>query len=121
MAEGYLRAQVKQAIGLRGTGGLSPDLQPPGRSPQQMRLAGRLGRGHQQQPLGRGGKLLRAPQKAGFDPPWQRRLARQAEPAGQFRRGQVTRQLNQGERVAVRLGQYPLPHAVIEWPAEGRR
>ena len=31
------------------------------------------------------------------------------------------RQLEQGQRVAVRLGEYPIPHAVIEWPADGRR
>ena len=72
VAEGNLRAEVKQAIRLRGAYGLGWDTQRPGRSPQQSRLAGRLGRGHQQQPLGRGGKLLHAPPKAGFDPARQR-------------------------------------------------
>ena len=31
------------------------------------------------------------------------------------------RQLNQRERVAARLGEDPIPHAVIEGPADGRR
>ena len=31
------------------------------------------------------------------------------------------RQLKQCQRVAARLGEYPIPHAVIEWPTDGRR
>ena len=31
------------------------------------------------------------------------------------------RQLKQRQRVATRLGEYPVLHAVIEWPADGRR
>jgi hypothetical protein len=31
------------------------------------------------------------------------------------------RQLKQGQRVAARLGEDPIPHPVIEWPADGRR
>ena len=67
VAEGYLHAEIEQAIRLRGIRGLGWNTQHPGRPPQQSRLAGRLGRSHQQQPLGRGGKLPRAPQEAGFD------------------------------------------------------
>ena len=29
-------------------------------------------------------------------------------------------QLKQCQRVAARLGEYPIPHATIEWPADGR-
>jgi hypothetical protein len=119
VAEGNLRADLKQAVGLRGAHGLGRDTQHPGRPPQQRRLAGRLGRGYQQQPLGRGGQLLHAPPEAGFDPARQR--AGKAEPPGQFGRRQFMRQLDEGQRVAARLGEDPIPHAVIEWPADSRR
>ena len=70
--EDDLRAEIEQAICLRGARCLGGDTQRPGRLPQQSRIAGRLSRGHQQQPLGLGRKLLRTPQKASFDPARQR-------------------------------------------------
>jgi hypothetical protein len=121
VAEGDLRAEVKQAIRLRWAYGLGWDAQHRDRSPQQSRLAGRFGCGHQEQPLCRGRKLLHAQPKTGFDPARHGSPAGKAEPAGQCRRGQFMRQLNQRERVAARLGEYPVPHAVIDRPADGRR
>jgi hypothetical protein len=43
-----------------------------GHSPQQRRIADRLGRGHQEQPLAVGGKTLDSLPEALFDTAWQR-------------------------------------------------
>ena len=43
-----------------------------GHSPQQRRIADRLGRGHQEQPLAVGGETLDSLPEALFDTAWQR-------------------------------------------------
>ena len=57
------------------------------------------------------GKRLEPPQEALLDPPRQRLRAEQAEPAGQLRRAQPSRQLEQRQRIAPRLGHDPITHA----------
>jgi hypothetical protein len=113
VAEHDLLAELKQAIRFRGSYRLSWDAQDRGRSPKQNRLTGRLGRSHQQQPLGRGGQPLDAPPETRFDPARQRLLARQAEAASQSRRGQFAGQLKQRQRIPARLGEYPIAHALV--------
>ena len=113
MAESNLRAELKQAIRFRRSRRLSWDAQYRGCSPEQSWLTGRLGRSHQQQPLGGVGQLLDAPMEARFDPARQRLLARQTEAAGPFRRRQSTWQLKQRQRIAARLSEYPIPHGLV--------
>ena len=74
---------------------------------EQCGLSRRVGRGQEQQPLGLGGQLLRAPAIARFDPVRQRSVARQAKASGKPVRGGFARQLKQRKRIAPRLGKYP--------------
>ena len=63
-----------------------------GRPPQQRRIADRLGRGDEQQPLALGGQAFHPLPEALLDPARQRQRGRQREAACQLRRRQPVRQ-----------------------------
>ena len=66
------------------------------------------------------GQRLQLPEEALLDPPRQRRRAGQPEPARQLRGRQPPRQLQQRQRVALRLGHDLVPDPVIDRPGQRR-
>jgi hypothetical protein len=91
-----------------------------GRAPQQGHVAGRFGRGGQQQPLCLARKRPELPVKAGLDAAGQRPGVGKPETARQLRRGQPAWQLQQRQRVAARLGDDPVAHLRVQ-PLADRR
>src|SRR5262249_38325243 len=77
----------------------------------------RLGRGDQQQLLGVGWKSLQPPHKALLDPPRQAPRIQHPEPAPQLRERQRPRQLQQCQRVTLRLRHDPVLHPLIPPPS----
>ena len=86
-------ADLKQPLGLRRGRCLGSDSKSLGGAPQQGGVAGRLHRGHEQQPSGFNRKRPESTDVALFDAAGQRRGVRQSESACRFSRGQPTRQL----------------------------
>jgi hypothetical protein len=62
----------------------------------------------------------RRPPEAFFDGARQRYRAGEPEPAGQFRRAQSPRQLQQGQRVTPRLGEDLVPDTPVDRPSQHR-
>ena len=121
--EPHLGLELHQAGLDRRGGRLRPDAQPLGRPPHQRQLAVRLGRGQQQQPPGLVRQGVQLPPEADLDPPREPgagQCTRQAEPAGQLRRGQPPGQLKQRQRVALGLGHDQVPHPGVQRPAQRR-
>ena len=120
MPEGHPRADRQQPLGLGRGRRLHSDPQPPGRPPDQHRVAGRVGRRDQQQPLRR----LRQPPEplpeAVLKPPQQPRRGRDTKRASQLPLCQPLRQLQQGQRVAARLGDEPLLDPLVQRPPDHR-
>ena len=113
-------ADREQPLRLGGDNGVRGEPEPGGGLPQQAGVARGLGGRDQQHEPGRFRQRLDPPEKALLDPARQRELVRHAEAARQLRRAQPARQLEQGQRVAVRLGQDPLPDLLIERPSHHR-
>ena len=90
----------------------------PGRPPHQHRITRRIGRRQLQQPSGLDRQVVQLPPEAVLDPARQRRRVGQAESAGQLGRRQRPRQLQQRQRVAVRLGDDQIAHPRIERPGQ---
>jgi hypothetical protein len=85
VAKDHPGAEREQAGGFRRARRPGPETQASGRSPQQRRIPDRLGRRHQQQPLGIGRQQFRSLPEALLDPAGQRQRSRQSEAARQFR------------------------------------
>jgi hypothetical protein len=119
MTEPHPSTETDQPFGLGRRRGVDPDSEPSGRPPQQRHVADRLRRRRQQQSSCVGRHRLKLPHEALLDPVRQRHDVRKAEPAGKLRRGQAARQLEQGERVAVRLRDDPVGDAVVQTPGNG--
>ena len=92
-----------------------------GRPPQQAHVTDRLGRRHQQQPLGLARKRRTRCTKVSSTRLAKRPRVGESEPARELRRRQPTRQLQQRERVATRLGDDLIAHALVQPPRHGRR
>ena len=90
------------------------------RRPDQGRVAERLGCRDEQEALSVVRSGPQTPPKALLDPSRERRRIRQPEPAGEAAGVQASRQLQQGEWVAARLGDDPLAYRLVD-RAEGRR
>ncbi len=120
MAEGDPGRHGEQPVGLGRLGGVGAEAKTPGRPPQQRRVAGRFGRGQQQQEPGRLRERGDPPPVTLFDPVGQRPSAGQPESAGQLRRGHPAGQLEQGQRVTAGLGDDPVPDPLIEPPRQHR-
>jgi hypothetical protein len=88
--------------------------EPPGRPPHQHRIAGRIGRRQLHQPPGLRGQRLQLPPEVLLDPPRERHRAAAPEPARQLRRRQTPRQLQQRQRVPVRVGDDPVPDLRVQ-------
>ena len=73
-----------------------------------------------QQPPRRFGQRLDLPPEAVLDPPGQRDRAAEPEPARQLRRGQPAGQFEQGQRVAVRVGDDLLPDPRVQRAGQRR-
>ena len=85
-------------------------------APQQRHVADGLRRREQQQLARVARERLQLPHEALLDAADQRHRARQPEAAGHRRRRQPARQLQQRERIARRLGEDPVTHALVERP-----
>ena len=93
---------------------------PAARPPHQRRIAGRLGRRDQQHPPGLRGQDLRLPPETLLHAAQPRHRTGHPEPAGQLRDRQPSRQLQQRQRVAVRLGHDLIAHPHIQRPGQHR-
>ena len=92
----------------RGRPGRVPE--PRSGLPQQLRVAGRIGRRRQQQHPGVGGQAAGLPQVPLLELAADRHRVRQRRVAAQLARAELLADLDQGQRVAVGLGHDPLGH-----------
>ena len=105
---------------LVGGGGCSGrgDAEPPGRSPHECGVTGRVRCRDQQQPT----RLVRAVRRSALEVclhgARNRRPARDREPAGQLVRRAAPGQLQQGQRVASCLGHDLVPYPLVQRPGE---
>ena len=113
MPEAHPRSELEQPVGDRGVRRVGADPEERGRAPHQDGLAQRLGGGEQQQAPGVVREAVEPLPEAALDPRAERGRAR-PEAAGQFRRRQPARQLEEGQRVAARLRDDPVPHARVQ-------
>jgi hypothetical protein len=90
------------------------------RAPQQRRVAERLGRRDQQHLPRRRRQRAHPPGEAPLDLAGQRPGVRPPEPAGQFRRRQSPGQFQQGQWIAPRLRDDPVPYPCVEASGNGR-
>jgi hypothetical protein len=90
------------------------DAEPVGGPEQQEGIAGRVGGGDEQQAPRVAGHRLEPCDVALLDPSRERLRLEQPESAGQLRRGQPARELEQGQRVAARLGDDPVAHRRVK-------
>ena len=120
MTEGHALADHQQPVGLRLCRGRRRDPEPLGRAPQQQRIADRLSRRDQQQTPRVVRQRLKPTNEALLDPSRQRLRAHQTEAAGQLRRRQPPRQLQQRQRIPPRLGDDPVPDSLIQSEPDSR-
>jgi hypothetical protein len=117
VGEPHPGADLEQPSGFRGRGCLAHDAEVVGGSPQQRRVPGRLGGGDQQEQLRLGRQGGRTAAEAVLDAVRDAERVRQLVPAGQLR---ATRQLQQRQRVAARLGDDPVAHVLSQRCADRR-
>ena len=114
MTEHHAGSERQEAFRLGGVRGRLGDPEPLGRPPDERRIADGVARRDQQQPPRVLRKRRQPPPVALLDAGRQRRRCGEAEAARELRRGQAARQLEQRQRVPVRLGDDPLEHALVE-------
>jgi hypothetical protein len=114
VAEGDPVSHGEEPFGFGWVSGVSADAKTSGRPPQQRRIAGRLGRGEQEQAPGGLRERRDPPLEALLDPASPRCGARDAEPAGPLRRSHPMGQLEQGQRVAAGLGDDPVRDPLVQ-------
>jgi hypothetical protein len=100
---------------------VASDPKPRGGAPQQAHVADRLGRRHQQQALGLGRKRPNPLHEGLLDAAGHGPGVGESEPARELGRRQPTRQLEQRQWVAARLGDDLIEHALVQPPRHGRR
>ena len=113
-------AELHQARLHRRLPGLDRQVQLPGGSPDQRRVARRVGRRQQQQPPGRGRQGVQLPKEAVLDPAGQRNRAGQPEPAGQLGGSQSPRQFQQRQRITLGLGNDQVADPRVQRPGQRR-
>jgi hypothetical protein len=99
---------------------LDAELDQTGRTPQQGHVAHWLRRGCQQESLGFERERLDPPEETLLYDACQRAGTGKPEPAGQLRRRQPQRQLQQRERVPPRLGDDPIAHPLVQSAGDHR-
>ena len=120
MPEAYAEPDLEEPCrrgGVRRRGG---EPEPVDRSPQQRRVADRVGRRHEQQTPTLFGELLELPREAELDAVRQRHHAGRPKAPRELRGRQAPRQLEQRKWVAARLGDNAVSQAHVERPV-GRR
>ena len=120
MAEPHARVELDQA-GLYGRGRrVGPDREPLCGSPEQRRLADRIGRRELQQSPCLDRKRVEPPPEALLDPPRERHRGGEPETARQLGGRHAPRQLQQRQRVAARLGDDLVPDTGVQGACERR-
>ena len=115
VSKGDARAQRNQVDRLCGRSRLGREPQLARSTPEERRVAERLGRTQQQQSLGLLGKLLYTAAEACLDAAFDRRRVWHGEPARQARRRERAWELEQGERVPACLRDDPRAHLFVEY------
>ncbi len=113
MEERHPPVELEQPGGLGRSGRLGADREPRARAPQQRLVADGVGRGGEHQPPRVGRQRLEPSQEACLDAAEQGHCGNR-EAARELGRREAARQFQQGQRVAARLGQDPLAHALVE-------
>jgi hypothetical protein len=121
MAEAHADAEVDQRGRLGRLPRVPSDPQALGRAPQQAHVAHGFGRRQQQQALCLTRKRLDPLREGLLDAAGERPRIEEAEAARELGRGQPTRQLQQRQGVAARLGDDLIAHALVQPPRHGRR
>ena len=119
MPEPHSRADVQQPGRGSQLGGHRVQPEDLGRAEHQGRIAHRVGRRQQGQPLRPGRQPGQPVHVLVLDAPGQIPGVRQREPAGQFGGGQPPAQFDQGQRVAVGLLDDPVPDVLVERSVRG--
>jgi hypothetical protein len=120
MAEAHLRPEVDKARLSRRRLGTGVDAQVRGRSLHQQRVADRVCRGDEEQRPRRGRQRGHLPLEALLDLARQRRPIGQPEPARELGRRPPARQLQQRQRVTVRLGHDAIAQPIVERAGDHR-
>jgi hypothetical protein len=120
MTETHSGSELDQPCRLGRGAGLGSDPEPPGRAPQQGRVADRFGRGDQDESLAVDRKRLELSPKALLDAAGERPVIVTAEPTGQLPGGEAPGELEQRERVTPCLVDDAVTHPWVE-PARDRR
>ena len=120
VTEPRLLADREQPARLDVIGGRRRDAELRGRAPEQQRIAERLRRREQQQAPRVVGVRLELPDEALLDPSRETLRAQQPEAARQLRRREASRQLEQRQRIAPRLGDDPVPDPLVELESHRR-
>ncbi len=109
------RTELDQ-VGLdRGHRSFGFDAHPRGGSPQQGRITNGLGRRNEQESPGLWRKGFDPLTEVLFDTARQTHGGGKPEPTGELLRRQSARQLQQCQRIALRLGDDPIPYAAVQW------
>ena len=119
MTEGHALSEREQRVRLR-VHGRHRDPEPLGRSQQQQRFAYRLSRRDQQQTSHVIRECLNTTNKTLLDSPGQPLRLDEAEAPRQLGRRQASRELEQGQRVPMRLGNDPVADWLIQPEPHGR-
>jgi len=114
MPEAHVRTELQQ-IGRGGqVHGSGVQAEYPGRPEDERRVADRIGRREQEQPLDLVRQLIQPRCVLRFDAPGQISRVRKSEPAGQVGGAPASVKLEQGQRMAVRLLENPGTDALVE-------
>ena len=121
VAKRDLRSELQQAVGFRRRQLVHRDADLLRGAKEQRRLTRRIGCGHEQQPLRRGRQLLARAAGSSLRSGLAtiRRPAARIRPRAPWR--ELAWQLEQRERIAARLREYPLAHALVERSGDDRR
>jgi hypothetical protein len=120
MAKAHAGVDIEQPGALGRLEDRADDPENGGRSPQKRRIAQRLGRSHQQQPLGVLGQRLKPPLEALFESALERHRARQPEAPCQLSGRQAVRKLQQRQRVPASLSHDLIGDPLVQPPRNHR-
>ena len=120
MTEPHPGAELDQPVRLGRRGGVGADPEHLGRTPQQGHVPDRLRRRCQEEPLRVDRERPDTPKEALLDEVRDRPGVGTAEPARQLRRGQPSGQLQQRERISIRLGDDPIADPFVQSPGDHR-
>ncbi|MDB5065576.1 MAG: hypothetical protein JWM18_2010 [Chloroflexi bacterium] len=120
VTEAHLCSDAEQPVGLGGGGGVAADAHPFRRTAEQHRVATGVDRRDQEQPAGLRRERLDPAQEALLDPAGQRLPGGQPEASRELGGRQAAMQLEQGERVALGLGDDAVAHSLVEPPGDHR-